>query len=174
MKIYGFLFALILPIASFGAPSVRMLGTQPAMISAASPGAKVAPAKVSDTTTGAARTGAVQRNAKSGGAASTTAANPVARFPVISGVRSYKSVKAPQATGSYATATPASVDVEEIVNAVTQKIQNDYYDKNDLYNKQEIDEKFDDPRIDAIRIGSRPSHQTELTNDYVYMWIEEN
>lgn len=168
MKRCGLLIALILPIASFGAPSVRMLGTQPAMVSAASHNAKAVSLKSPEASNvSSARIGSLQTKAKSNTALSIASANSESRFPVVSSMRSYNSVKAPKVTGSYATTT-ANVDVEAIVDSVTQRIENSYY------NKQEVDDKLDDPRFDAIKIGTRPSHSVSLPRDYVYMWIEEN
>ena len=126
MKTYLVLLLVFLPIVSFGAPSVRMLGNQQALSAAVNSGTKVTPVRSSGESVGAitnARIGSLNVKPKSGALTFSS------RFPVIQPAYSYSSVSAPQTTGGPAHA-PSNVDVSVIVDAVTQDIQNNYYDKN--------------------------------------------
>ena len=60
MKKYVVSLLLFLPMVAFGAPSVRMLGNQPALSAAISSGAKVTPVKASN------ETGSVSSSARIG------------------------------------------------------------------------------------------------------------
>jgi hypothetical protein len=199
MKKYLVLSLIFVPMVSFGAPSVRMLGNQPALSAAMNSGAKVTPVKSSNENTGVAstaRVGSLQAKVKSGNLTSVGTASSSSRFPVIQPAYSYNTVAAPQTGGSSSPAqVPANVDVAAIIDAVTQNIENNYYDINHVYNNNEFVtavqkevEDFDDPRVDAIRIrtaqeGSPSGYweakinqgkARELPSDYVYIWVEEN
>jgi hypothetical protein len=138
--------------------------------------------------TTSARIGSLHTKPKSGVLTSSGSVSSSSRFPVIQPVHSYSSVSAPQTTGpSYA---PANVDVAAIVDAVTQNIQNNYYDRNEVYNNnefvtavQEVMEDFEDPRIDAVRVRTAAQGSPKpywdnkglsLPSDYIYIWVEEN
>lgn len=193
MKKYVVFLLLFLPMVSFGAPSVRMLGNQPALSAAISSGSKVTPVKSSAENAAAstARIGTLSAKAKTSNLSSANSIKSSSRFPVIQPAYSYNSVSTPQtggsSGGSYA---PSHVNVDEIVSAVTQNIDGRYYTKAEVYNNsdfveavQDVVEDVDDPRIDAIRVrtaaqGSPRSYWESqglsLPSGYVYMWVEDN
>lgn len=192
MKKYLVLFLVFLPAMSFGAPSVRMLGSQPALSAAINSGAKVTPVKSSGESSGvttSARIGSLHTKPKSGALTSAGSVSSSSRFPVIQPAYSYNSVNAPQTSGGPAYA-PANVDVAAIVDAVTQNIQDNYYDRNEVYNNnefvtavQEVMEDFENPRIDAVRVRTAAQGSPKLywdnkglslPSDYIYIWVEEN
>ena len=157
---------LVLPMASFGASSVRVLGSGTATPATGIAGAaKVTPAKVTAAKPAATSTAATSRigtirvkpkattTTLSTGTSSSTSTG--SRFPVITPAQSYKTVNTQQAgatntgTGT-GTAQPASVT--------------------------------DDPRFDMIHVESRENYwrtnYPALTNQrvdegYVFMWVEE-
>ena len=200
MKKYFVLLLIFAPMLSFGAPSVRMLGNQPALSAAINSGVKITPVKSSGENVGAvsgARVGSLNAKTKSSNLNSVSTVSSSSRFPVIQPAYSYNSVVAPQTGGSSSgpAQMPANVDVAAIVDAVTQNIENNYYNVNEVYNNNEfvtavkdVVEDIDDPRIDAIRVrtaqqGSPSSYwgnkinqgkAKNLPSDYIYMWIEEN
>lgn len=186
-----FVFALmLLPMVSFAAPSVRMLGSKTSSPSATTTSTvKVTPSKTTTTDSGtdsSARIGTLRAKANAGTSTTTTSTSSSSRFPTISSSHTYSAVTKPQASGT----TVSSVNKEEIVNEVMQNVEAKYYDKEqsdtnyynkgDVYTTNEFKEavketmdEVDDPRIDAIKIGSRPEHSVPLQEGYVYMWIEK-
>lgn len=192
MKKYLVFVLMFLPMVSFAAPSVRMLGSKTSSPSSSSTSTvKVTPTKTTSTNAGTAsnsRIGTLRAKANASGTVST-AASTNSRFPVISSTHSYSAVTKPQSSGT----TVSSVNKEEIVNEVMQNVEAKYYDKDqsdaNYYNKKDGDvyttnefkdavketmDEVDDPRIDAIKIGSKPVHDVPLPEGYVYMWIEDN
>ena len=180
-----FIFALlILPMTTFAASSVRVLGdgsnlpgagtttkttttaAKATPSKAAMPKAATTAAKAGDATTssriGTVRTKAVK--ATPGTTANATAATG-SRFPVITPAHSYNTVVNPQA------GTGAKPDGQANV------------DLSNYYNKQEVDDLIDDPRFDMIRvstsnprskwIGNPLLNKRETEDGYVFMWIEE-
>ena len=169
MKKFLIFALLILPITSFGASSVRVLGSGTATPAAGLASAtKVTPAKVTAAKPAAASTASTAAtsrigtirvkpnattNTLSAGTSSSTSAG--SRFPVITPAHSYKTVTSQQAgatntgTGT-GTAQPASVT--------------------------------DDPRFDMIHVNSQETYwrnknnalvNQRLGDGYVFMWIEE-
>lgn len=183
MKKYGILLLLFVPIVSFGAPSVRMLGNnKPALTAAAASGAKITPTKTTESSVNTSRVGSLHAKTKTSSLVTTGSLGTESRFPVIKPAGIYNSVVSPKPDNAPTVApTPSGVDVAAIVDAVTQNIENNYYTKTEVYNTDEFKEavraeipETDDPRIDAVRIGSKPVHSAQLPSDYVYIWIEEN
>ncbi len=199
MKKYFGLFLLFLPMVSLGAPSVRVLGNQPALTAAINSGAKLTPVKASNENSGsaAARVGTLSAKPKVSNLSSANSINSSSRFPVIQPAHSYSSVSSPQtggaSSGGSASYAPSNVNVAEIIDAVTEHIENNYYDTAHVYNNNKFvtavrnvinDNEKDDPRFDAIRISNgNPrtyweskglSLPDDSTNKYVYIWIEEN
>lgn len=182
MKKILILALLFVPVMSFGAPAVRMLGGSTKTSStAAVPGtvsSKVTPARVASTTTATTgRIGAVR--AKTNVTATTGAiTGSSSRFPVIAPAKSYGGISTPGTGSGTGTVTPAAnVDTDAIVAAVTQNlnsyITNNYYNKTDFTQAvREVNK--DDPRIDAVRrsnpVSAHPNE--ELDDDFVYIWVE--
>ncbi len=172
MKKLVLLALLIIPVTSFAASSVRVLGAKPASTSGSSaPAAKVLPAKAATTT--AAKSGATSTNSRIGtvrakpkttlGTVSTASSGvSAARFPVITPANSYSSVNKPQSAGG--------------TTVVNQNVNLENY-----YTKEEVDEKLDDPRFDMIRVGNKNPEEDwrthpnleNLKKDYVFFWVEE-
>ncbi len=170
MKKCLILFWVFVPVVSFGAPSVRMLGNQPALSAAINAGAKVTPVKSSGESTNTlsnARVGSLNSKVKPSSLTSSGAVSSSSRFPVIQPAYSYNTVATPQTggasqTGGYSSGPaqmPANVDVAAIIDAVTHNIENNYYNVNEVYNNSEfvtavrdVVNGVDDPRIDAIRV----------------------
>lgn len=192
MKKFIVLALLSIPMASFAASSVRVLGSKSATPGTAA-SAKVVPAKVNAGKTAAtSRIGTTVRAKPATVAAPTTitttnktAGTAGSRFPVITPASSYKSVSAPQSSGNTYNNTE---------NNNTNVNMNNYYTKNQVDNKiteinqdiqeiqntinniepQEVD--LEDPRFDAIRTED-PTNKWSgktLPQGYVYMWIEES
>ena len=198
MKKYVISLLLFLPMVSFGAPSVRMLGNQPALSAAISSGAKVTPVKApneSSSSSSSARIGTLSARSKPSNLSSVKTVSSSSRFPVIQPAFSYNSVSTPQTGGTSGSSgsanVPANVNVAEIVDAVTQNIERNYYNTDQVYNNTHFveavqnvinDNTNDDPRFDAIRISDgNPRTYWEnkglslpSDNSYVYIWIEEN
>lgn len=176
MKKFVLLALLFIPVTTFAASSVRVLGaktsTSGTAVSSNTPAAKVLPTKAATTgNTGAARTGTVRAVPKATtgtvSASTATTANSTARFPVISPARPYSSVAKPQVTGGGV----ASADLSN------------YYTKQETYNQNEIDNMLEDPRVDMIHTGAnkeaywRGKKGDQEINDlmrdgYVFMWVE--
>lgn len=175
MKKLILLALLIIPVTSFAASSVRVLGAKTAPTSGSSatsaPAAKVLPAKAATTT--AAKSGTTSTNSRIGtvrakpkttvGTVSTASSgSSTARFPVITPANSYSSVNKPQAAGG--------------TTVVNQNVNLENY-----YTKDEVDDKLDDPRFDMIRVGNEnPERYWQgnpklegLRGDYVFFWVEE-
>jgi hypothetical protein len=169
MKKFLIFALLILPMTSFGASSVRVLGSGTATPAAGLAGAaKVTPAKVTAAKPAAASTASTAATSRIGtirvkpkattntlSAGTSPSTSTGSRFPVITPAHSYKTVTSQQAgatntgTGT-GTAQPASVT--------------------------------DDPRFDMIHVNSREDYWRDnypaLTNTreregYVFMWVEE-
>ena len=192
MKKLILLALLIIPVTSFAASSVRVLGANTATSgSAAKPAAKVVPSKntavkttaakaaaggTTTATSGASNTsriGTIRAKTKTptgtvSGTTSSTATTSGSRFPVITPAHSYNAVTTPQANSN--TALPS--DVTTIVEALNQKIE---------IIEQNME---DDPRFDMIRIsdGSPEAGWRQKNNalvdkrigeHYVFMWVEE-
>lgn len=169
-KIFGFIF-LLLPVVSFAAPSVRLLGNQPALSAATSSGVKVTPRKASvsdDSLVSNARIGTLHAKPKMNSLSNSSSLNTGSRFPVITPAYSYSSVSTPKTAGAVNQPNPttSNADVSAIVDALTR----DYYTKN------EIDAKFDDSRFDAIRLTDPYVARGNVAapNGYIYVWVEEN
>ena len=170
------IFALVLfPAFAFGAPSVRMLGNNNIAKVAANSGTKITPTK-SDTNSGAvsaARLGTLKAKTKTTGVTGAIT-NSNTRFPIITAAQPYSSVTRPKTDTT--TAPSAGVDTDAIIYAVTQNIEKNYYNKDEVYNNNNFIQAVkdvDDPRIDAIKVGAKPVHSAQLPSDYVYIWIEE-
>ena len=167
------IFALLLiPVTSFAASSVRVLGSGSGSTSSTTkPSAKVVPTKATaakpaaaqsgDSTTS--RIGTVRAKPKttlgtvSASSKTTTTNNAGSRFPVITPASSYNTVTKPQSGNVVSGAGAASLG-------------------------------FDDPRFDMIRKSNSGSPEEEwrakgkaygdlvdhrLDEGYVFMWIEE-
>jgi len=177
MKKIIVLALLILPVTSFGASSVRVLGAKAAPASGSGVTAAPAPAKAlpakSATTNASGNSGSRIGTVRAIPKATTTAAGTAAttgnpsRFPVISPAHSYSSVTKPQTSG---TTTVINPDLSN------------YYTKEEVDYKIEQIEPEEDPRVDMIHLGSKraewmKTHEDkvkELENDgYVFMWVEE-
>lgn len=194
MKKYVAFVLLMLPTMAFAVPSVRMLGGQPALTAAA--GSKITPVKKTtsssdDSATSSARVGSLRAKSKAVSLISSENSNASSsRFPVITPAHSYNSVLAPKTGNTPTSAQPstANVDLMAIIDALTQKIENDYYVKEDVYNKTEVYNKdevenlinenipeIDDARFDAIRTTDpRIERGVDAPDGYVYIWVEEN
>ena len=183
MKKVFFVLFLCFPVVAFGVPSVRMLGNQSATVAASGAGTKVTPAKASvSNETNAARVGSLRVNNKATASAPSATNGKLTRFPSITPMHSYGIAKTPKTKEPAATSgTPSTnVDVDVIVNAVMQNVENN------LYNTEGFKEgvrEVEDPRFDAIRVrtaaqGSPASYwdnkNLDLPSGYVYMWVEEN
>ena len=175
MKKFLVFALLFLPVASFGASSVRVLGSGAATPAGGTKttttsAAKVTPAKVtaakpaassnaSNATTS--RIGTIRVKPKtttttlSSGTTSSTSAG--SRFPVITPAQSYKTVGAQQA-GATNTGNNTGGGSSQVVS---------------------VD---DDPRFDMIHVDSREDYWRNKNNNlvnqrinegYVFMWVEE-
>ena len=183
-----FIFALlVLPMTTFAASSVRVLGSgsnlpgsgttkttsSSAKVAttpkAALPKAAASAAKVGDGSSSRIGTVRVKPTAKTTtttatGTTSNAAATAGSRFPVITPAHSYNTVVNPESG-----------------NGIKPGAQN--VDLSNYYNKQEVDDKLDDPRFDMIRIsngnprskwiGNPLLNKRETEDGYVFMWIEE-
>ena len=184
------IFALMfVPVASFAASSVRVLGSGSSALpgsgsstktTTATPARAVSSAKAAmpkAATTGAVKTGdsstsrigTISSKVKKPVATTTGTTNTTtssgSRFPVITPAQSYNTVGKPQAsTGSGGTGECCDVNVQEIVRAVTEQVS----DK--------------DPRVDMIHAGNREAYwrgkvgngvvDDYLADGYYFMWIE--
>lgn len=176
MKKFLIFALLFLPMASFGASSVRVLGTGGATPGAGTKttttnAAKVTPSKVTAAKPAAAsnasnattsRIGTIRVKPKtnttttlSSGTTSTTSTG--SRFPVITPAQSYKTVGTQQA-GANNTGNNTGNGGSQVVS---------------------VD---DDPRFDMIHVDSREDYWRNKNNNlvnqrinegYVFMWVEE-
>ena len=183
------IFALLfVPVTSFAASSVRVLGSGSSALPGSGSATKTTsatPARAVSTAKAATPKAATAAAAKAGdgstsriGTISAKVKKPVtttattstgstassgSRFPVITPAQSYNTVAKPQAnTGT--TVVPGDIDLVSIINAV----------------KAEIEE---DPRVDMIHAGNREAYWRDkvgnatvnkyLNDGYYFMWIEE-
>ena len=174
MKKYIVLALLLIPVASFGAPSVRVLGNNAGTPAASGATAvKVTPAKTTlkaASDSSAARVGTLRAKSKTSGTVSTTGATSTSRFPVITPAHSYSSVTKPQPAATTTTVTPSNIDIDN------------YYTKEEVNNIVNALNQEEDPRVDMIHMGNQRAswmathgaRVNELENDgYVFMWIED-
>lgn len=176
-KFLVFIF-LVIPTLTFAVPSVRVLGNNSTAKAVANTGTKITPAKATGNTnasigTSTSRIGTLRAKAKTTGT-SGALINSNTRFPIISAPQSYNSVATPKSDSVIGTVSGA--DTDAIVNTIVQYVENNYYNKEEIYNNNEFIQAVkdvDDPRIDAIKVGSKPVHKASLPSDYVYIWIEE-
>ena len=185
MKKYMILALLCIPMTAFAAPSVRVLGnksTNATTTNTSSMPAKAVPAKSTTTASGSAATsriGTVRAKTNTATVSGTkSSAGTESRFPVISPNHVYSSVTSPKPTGGGTTVVNAEVDTDAIVNTVMQKVENNYYDKNEVYNNNFFNEavqNVDDPRVYAISTSDPKVERggQEAPEGWVYMWIEE-
>lgn len=181
MKKYIIVVVLMLmPMVSFAAPSVRVLGSGTGTPASSTTGAKVTPAKTSSV----AKTAATTTNAAAGARIGTLRATPkvsaakpaaastanTARFPVITPAHSYSSVTKPQAAGGGTTVINNDVDLTN------------YYNKEQVDNIVNELKDEDDPRFDMVRVSvgnprpnwvGNPKLEQREGEGYVFMWIEE-
>jgi len=195
MKKLLILFALfIIPAIADAAPSVRMLGNNSG---AGTSGAKITPAKTSQAIlSNAANTSRAGTLRMKTGASSGLVAPSSARFPVITSAKVYNNVTPPTnpstggtsgggtsgGTGGGSTIGTGDVDVNAIIDAVTNRIQNNYYTQQEINNRFEevnnaitnINQNLDDVRFDTIRTSNpRNVHNADAPAGHVYIWIEE-
>ena len=159
---------LLLPMTTFAASSVRVLGAKPATSGATTTTAmtsnisKAAQSKTASTNTDGATTsriGAISSKAKKATGtltgSKTTGTTSGSRFPVITPAHSYNTVNKPQ-SGTNNTGTGGGTTV--------------------------ITRDVDDPRFDMIHVNNRESYwrneMPDLVNQreregYVFMWVEE-
>lgn len=184
MKKYMILALLCIPMTAFAAPSVRVLGnksTNATATNTSSMPAKAVPAKSATTAGGAttSRIGTVRAKTNTATVSGTkSGVGTESRFPVISPNHVYSSVTSPKPTGGGTTVVPAEVDTDAIVDTVMQKVENNYYDKNEVYNNNFFNEavqNVDDPRVYAISTSDPKVERDgqEAPEGWVYMWIEE-
>ena len=192
MKKSVLLLALIfLPISAFAVPSVRMLGAGAGAVpsSSSSPsGTKITPARAATVNNAntPARLGTLKTKTSGAGTSTGAVTGSSSRFPVITAAKVYNNVNVPTNPTGGTNASPSSgsgdINVENIVNEVTNRVQNNYYDKNQIDNRFEevnnnitnINNNLDDSRFDAIRTTNpRVARGTEAPEGYVYIWIEE-
>ncbi len=182
------IFALLLvPMTTYAASSVRVLGAKSATTNAGttttttsgtsnlSKAATAAKSGATSSNAGSARIGTISSRAKK--IAAATGTNSVttssSRFPVITPAHSYKTVTPPQPGTEGGGVNPGccDVDVNAIVDAVTQRIP-------------------DDPRVDMIRTfpasqagqaeaimtqywQNNPRYAGFRQDGWVFMWVEE-
>lgn len=202
MKKLFILFVLfMMPAIADAAPSVRMLGGSQNTGS----NVKITPMKTSQAAlTNVANTSrAGTLRMKTGGSAGAISSSS-ARFPVITSAKVYNNVTTPTSPSNTSGGTSGSgggsgsgtgvsgdVDVNAIVNAVVNTVRNEYYNRNETYTQQEINQRFedvnnsitninqtlDDDRFDTISIGDPRTRSVNPRGPapagYVYIWIEE-
>lgn len=130
MKKYIVLFLMCLPVVSFGAPSVRALGSGAVVGASGVATSKITPAKAGGTTSASsiARVGSLRSKATTAGVPSTVSGS-TGRFPVISTAKVYNTAAAPRPV-SYSSTTinnTEAVDlsgIEERIEQNRQAIQN--------------------------------------------------
>ncbi|MBR5904214.1 MAG: hypothetical protein IKZ49_01615 [Alphaproteobacteria bacterium] len=194
MKKLLILFALlIIPAVADAAPSVRMLGNN---TGAGTSGTKITPAKTSqailNNVANTSRAGTMRMKTGSSVSGMTSSSN--ARFPVITSAKVYNNVTPPSNTTNPTTGgttggtgggnlpiNTGDVDVNAIVDAVTNRIQNNYYTQQEINNRfnevnnaiTNINQNLDDARFDAIRTSNPRNVRGPAPEGYVYIWIEE-
>ena len=169
----------------FAAPSVRTLGgkgVSGAMVN--SNLGKIEKAKINVGTNTSANSGTITparigtlraKNPKIGTVSEMAGNNSASRLPGIVPAKTYDSASY---SGGYGGDKCCNVDVAAIIAAVMEKVEENYYDKDQVYNNENFVNAVldlvndDDPRIDAIKT-SKPYHAKSLPDDYVYMWIEK-
>lgn len=181
MKKYFVLVLMFLPMVSFGASSVRMLGGSKAAASTVSnSGTKVTPVRAATTTASASapRVGTLRAKSKTSGVITTGGNSSNSRFPSITPIQSYNSVVTPQQNNQVIPApTTATVDFDKgaLVKEIMDNVDAGYYNKANVYDNDEFRDAVkavDDPRIDAVRVGTAPVRTGTLPDDYVEIWIE--
>ena len=170
MKKFLVAVLLFIPIVSFAAPSVRMLGTKSTTGTAvADSGSSVkttTSVKVNQTLPVRAANNVKLKTSNLSGAISDSGS----RFPAVTTAKTYSS-----ATDSKVPTVSGTVITDDTVNTIIQAVENNIH--NNYYNKTEVIQAvkdIDDPRIDAIRtVNPKGLHSATLPNDYIYVWIEK-
>ena len=176
MKKYLILFLLFIPMTAFSAPSVRMLGNQ----SSGGTPTKAMPVKTSETadTVSTSRIGSVRPKTKTATISSAkTGTSSESRFPAITGIKgNYSNVVTLKPTGGN-TIINTEVDTQAIIDAVMQNVENNYYNKTEVYNNNEFDEavqNVDDPRIWAVSTADpKQIRRKDAPEGWVYIWVED-
>ena len=189
MKKYLFLALLFVPMVSLAAPSVRMLGSKAPVTNQASVKStgtttpapvKATPAKASNSTAGnsvASRVGTVRAKTKTTGVTSNAVkdSGSESRFPMITtGYAPYNSVVTLKPTGG---TISAEVDTDAIVDTVMEKVENNYYNKTEVYSTNEFIEAVKDVDNELNYSVSTSNPRTVFGKDapegWVYIWVEE-
>jgi len=178
MKKYLVVFLLFFPAISFGVPSVRMLGSVQPVAAQPATATKLTPAKSSVENAkpvSIGRAASLQAKSKVSSLTSGAGTSSTSRFPIITAAHSYNSVTSPQATGG--STGSSSVNVDTIIQAVTNNIENNYYTKEEVNNLIQQGSTVDiDPRMFDVVRTSNPAqaHNADAPSGFVYIWIEEN
>ena len=191
MKKYAIFSLLIIPMTVFAAPSVRVLGAKSSGTVSATPATpmKAQSANVSgkedDNNTSVSRVSAPIVKSKPVTVTTKPTVVSESRFPSINPGHVYSSVTKPKQTGGTSSVVTTNVDKDEIINTVTQNVEENYYNKQEVYTTNEFKEAVqgvDDPRFDMVqfRDGSprekwtdHELYQQRLDEGYLFMWVEE-
>jgi len=198
MKKYILLSLLFFPLASFAAPSVRMLGSGSAPKASAgvktSVATKVTPAKVGRTASAGnvARIGSMQVKPVSATNSNTSSSVAGSRFPIIIPTKVYNSVNSPRPVGGNTTSiTNNNVDMvcgekgvcetlSEHADSISENVQNitknadniELHDGRITTNEQDIKVLQDD--LDTIAVGNRDKFSgAPADNTRAWIWVEE-
>lgn len=130
MKKYIVLFLMCLPMVSFGAPSVRALGSGAVVGASGAAASKITPVKAGSTPSASsvARVGSLRSKATTAGIPSTVSGS-TGRFPVISTAKVYNTAAAPRPV-SYSSTTINNTEAVDLTG-IEQKIEQN---KNNIQN----------------------------------------
>lgn len=177
---------LFMPMTSFAASSVRVLGAKPATTTAGTTNVgttKAVPAKTTTTAksgdAATSRIGTVRAKTKTAtGTVSSASAGSNSRFPVITPAHSYNTANTQKPTSGGGTVVPSTVDTSEIVERITTVLRENYVQKSEITDI--IQGELDDPRFDAVYVTSDANYNPasrwpgkNLPSGYVYIWVEE-
>lgn len=180
MRKYLVLLVLCLPVCSFAASSVKVLGNKPVASTNVSVN-KVVPGKngqsVTNNPVSSRAAGVLRAKPKVNVPVKTVDNDTVSRFPVVVSTRKMGAAAAPKQM-----VNSTNVDVDAIVNAVNEGVAQNYYNKVQVDDKLDALEPQDDPRFDGIVLSNNPDYDPAakwtqkgmtLPSNYVYMWVEK-
>jgi len=125
MKKYVLLALMCFPMMSFGASSVRTLGSNAVVGASGTTASKITPVKASNvgsvSGSGVARVGSLRAKATTVNTPSAVSGTTT-RFPVVSPTRLFNTAMAPRPTGSVSNTTIVNTDAD--IGDLTQRVEN--------------------------------------------------
>lgn len=177
MKKYIVLFLMCFPMLSFGASSVRALGSNAVVGASGTTASKITPVKASNvgsvSGSGVARVGSLRAKATTVNTPSAVSGTTT-RFPVVSPTRLFNTAMAPRPTGSVSNTTIINTDAD--IENLTQRVENienlnSASDKKVITTVNKLDANADTVLVN--RGSGDPFLGKGKPDDRAWIWVEE-